>query len=113
MLKKYFTKVPVVLSILVNFLLGWFASIVVLFALLGGLGASIAFIFIAAAAFFLINLILYLICKAVRRTDKPEKSISPRSLALRAAAVIGTFVFMSGSFFWASDLWLLLNENWF
>ncbi|MCR5121727.1 MAG: hypothetical protein K6B74_04835 [Ruminococcus sp.] len=113
MLKKYFSQVPVALSLAVNFLLGWAASAALLFAAFAGILAFILFIFLAIGFFFLINFFLYLICKAVRIKRGHECKSELRALPLRAAAVFGTFVFMTGSFFWAGGLWETLNDWWF
>lgn len=109
MIKKYFRAVPLPLSIMVSIILGWPASGLFLMSLFSaGLLGLILFLAGSAAAYYFANLLLYRICT---KRFRPKEVV--RFIPLRAAVIIGVFLYMAGSFFWAGSLWGVMNDWWF
>ena len=109
MMKKYFTAVPLPFSIALSAILGAVGSGVLILALFaGGLIGLILFLLGMAAVVCGTHRLLYHVCKK-RSGIVKEKRFIP----LRAAEVIGVFVFLCGSFFWADSVWCLINDFWF
>ena len=109
MLKKYFAAVPLPCSIALAAILGCIGSGLLIIALFAaGLWGLLLFLLGTAAAVYGTNVILYQICRKVRR-NVTEKRLIP----LRAAAVAGVFLFLCGSFFWADTIWGVINDFWF
>ena len=109
MMKKYFTAVPLPLSIAISAILGAVGSGVLILALFaGGLIGLTLFLLGMAAAGYGAHRLLYHVCKK-RSGIVKEK----RYIPLRAAAVAGIFVYLCGSFFWADSVWALINDFWF
>lgn len=111
-LRKYFTVVPLWVSILFNIPIGMVLSATTLFAVFWGAG-FILYIPAALLVIALFNIILYKVCKSVRSESIYEKIPDKKSVALRLSVMLGIVIFLSGSFFWADDLWLAFNGWWF
>lgn len=122
MLRKYFTHVPLWLSILVNIILGILASGPFVFCviLINGLFSKpsiqenlIGWCIVLATLIIIlaVNFVIYYICK--KKQVKTAVELDRKKIIIRFFIILILLVFFTSSFFTFPDLMLTLYHWWF